>query len=236
MSKLLAIETSTEACSVAISIDGAVHEKFELAPRLHAERVLPMVSALLAERDIELSSLDAVAFGRGPGSFTSLRIGIGVVQGLAWGAGLPVIPVSSLAAVAQSAFEQAMDPDISQVFVALDARMQEVFTAIYERGENGLVSLISDEKVCSASDLLMPQASRVCAAGNGFSVYPELVRMGAEMAVCQTQCWPHASAVCRLAEVWLETRQAMPAALAQPVYIRDNVAVKSIDRPGSAGR
>ncbi len=212
---------------MAISMEGIIHEKFERAPRLHAERVLPMISELLAEVDLDLKALDAIAFGRGPGSFTSLRIGIGVVQGLAWGAGLPVVPVSSLAAVAQGAIEQGLDKEISRICVAVDARMQEVYSAEFTIGLNRLVEPVSPERVCPPAAVQAPNPLLVCGAGNGFSSYPELEQLGAELACCLPQCWPRASAVSRLAEAWLEHQQPLPAAQAQPVYIRDKVAEKS---------
>lgn len=239
MNKLLSIETSTDACSVAISVEGSTHEKFEIIPRLHAERILPMVSALLAEFDLSLGAFDAIAFGRGPGSFTSLRIGIGVVQGLAWGAGLPVVPVSSLAAVAQGAFEQVLDSqkqasepdgDISRICVAIDARMSEVYNAEFEMGLNGLVEPVSAERVCAPADVHVENPRLICGAGNGFSHYPELSKLGADLALCLPECWPKASAVSRLAEAWLEHNNPLPAAQAQPVYIRDKVA----EKPGNS--
>jgi len=235
VNKLLSIETSTDACSVAISMEGSTHEKFEIIPRLHAERILPMVSALLAEFDLSLGAFDAIAFGRGPGSFTSLRIGIGVVQGLAWGAGLPVVPISSLAAVAQGAIEQVLDSqrqaseqdkEISRICVAIDARMSEVYSAEFEMGLNGLVEPVSVERVCKPSVVHVENSRLVCGAGNGFSRYSELSELGTDLALCLPDCWPKASAVSHLAEAWLEHNKPLPAAQAQPVYIRDKVAEK----------
>jgi len=136
MTKLLAVETSTEICSVALYSDGDCSEYYENAPMRHAELLLPAVQTLLDGAGLPLAGLDAIAFGRGPGSFTSLRIGIGVVQGLAWGAGLPVIPVSSLAAVAQAAIA-VTTAEISTICVAMDARMQEVYTANFQRRDDG---------------------------------------------------------------------------------------------------
>jgi len=131
--KILAIETASESCSVALSLDGVLRERSSLAPRGHAERLLPWVQELLAEAGIALQDLDAVAFSRGPGSFTSLRIGIGVAQGLAWGAGLPVVPVSSLRSAAQAAVAHG----VQAAMVALDARMDEVFSGLYRLDEQG---------------------------------------------------------------------------------------------------
>ena len=226
MPKILSIETSTEACSVALGINGVVNEKFELAPRKHAELVLPMVRSVLAEAELPLNAVDVIAFGRGPGSFTSLRIGIGVVQGLAWGAELPVVPVSSLAALAQTAYEHESGPEISRICVAIDARMQEVYSAEFELNTQGIAVLASTEKVCPPRDILVNEPRMTCGAGNGFESYPELEVLGTRLAVCMPDCWPRAGAVCRLAGAWLDHNSPLPAAQAQPVYIRDKVAEK----------
>jgi len=140
--KILALDTSTEACSVAAWEDGAVQEKFEIVRQGHSLRLLPMVDEVLAQAGWALGDCDALAFGRGPGSFTSLRIGAGVVQGLAFGAGLPVVPVSSLLALAQA-------QDANQVLAALDARMDQVYWVCCRRDANGLMQAVSEEAVSS---------------------------------------------------------------------------------------
>ena len=226
MSRLLAIETSAESCSVALAIDGALRERFEHAPMKHAELLLPMVSSLLAEAGIRASDLDAIAFGRGPGSFTSLRIGIGVVQGLAWGAEVGVGPVSSLAAVAQGVVERLEPERGTRVLVAMDARMQEVFHATFSAGDDGIVSLIGEERVSAASAVEVEPPW--LAAGNGFERFDELREL-AKSAVCSLpDTWPRASVVLKLARDWLKDRQALAPGLAQPVYIRNDVAKKSV--------
>lgn len=226
MTRMLAIETSSETCSVALAVNGDVQEKFEHAPRKHAELILPAVSSLLADAGIEASSLDAIAFGRGPGSFTSLRIGIGVVQGLGWGADVPVVPVSSLAAVAQSAFDSGTWSESPQrIVVAMDARMQEVFHATYVMGNDGIVSQEAEEQVSKPSALLA--TGSWLAAGNGFERFDELRELAQGAVCCLPDTWPRASVVLKLAQAWLKDNQALPAALAQPVYIRNNVAQKS---------
>lgn len=226
MNKLLSIETSAESCSVALSIGKNSWEKFEHAPRRHAELILPMVSSLLAEAELALGQLDGIAFGRGPGSFTSLRIGIGVVQGLAWGADLPVVPVSSLAAVAQAAIERGLPPGVGRICVAMDARMQEVYTADFEVDVDGFVIPASEERVCPPGDVCTEDAAGVCAAGNGFEVYPELEKLAGELGFYLPDCWPRAGVISRLAARWLESNKPLPAAQAQPVYIRNKVAIK----------
>jgi tRNA threonylcarbamoyladenosine biosynthesis protein TsaB len=226
VNKLLSIETSAESCSVALSISGETLEKFEHAPRRHAELILPMVRSLLGEAEWTLGQLDGIAFGRGPGSFTSLRIGIGVVQGLAWGADLPVVPVSSLAAVAQAAVERGLPSGVCRICVAMDARMQEVYSTDFEMDADGYVLPLAGERVCPPSDVHPEQPGGVCAAGNGFEVYPELVELAEAMNICLPDCWPRASAVSRLANRWLESNKPLPAEQAQPVYIRNQVAVK----------
>lgn len=225
MKRMLAIETSAETCSVALNAGDEVLERFEHAPMKHAELILPSISGVLAEAGIAVQDLDAIAFGRGPGSFTSLRIGIGVVQGLAWGADRPVVPVSSLAAVAQVAAGERQDlPSESQIVVAMDARMQEVFHAAFRLGADGLVVADGEERVGPPKDL-SPTGQWV-AAGNGFERYDALAQTARKALVCRADAWPRASAVLALAGRWLEHNEPLPAALAQPVYIRNDIAEK----------
>jgi tRNA threonylcarbamoyladenosine biosynthesis protein TsaB len=217
--KLLAIESAFESCSVALSLDGECRERFELAPRGHAALLLPWTEALLAEAGLGLGALDAIAFSRGPGSFTSLRIGIGVAQGLAWGAGLPVAPVSSLQATAQAA------AGINRALVAMDARMQEVYCGRFERIE-GLMREASPENVCApetAASLAEPGWDGI---GNGFSRYAELAALKADLGRVDSDAWPTASAVAELAAAWLSDHAGLPPEQAQPVYLRDKVAEK----------
>ena len=225
MTRMLAIETSAETCSVALSVNGDVQEKFAHAPMKHAELILPAVSSLLADAGIKASRLDAIAFGRGPGSFTSLRIGIGVVQGLAWGADVPVVPVSSLAAVAQSAFDSgSWSESPRRIVVAMDARMKEVFHATFVTGDDGIVAQETEEQVSIPSAVVA--AGSWLAAGNGFERFDELRELAQGAVCCLPDTWPRASVVLKLAQAWLKDNQALSAGLAQPVYIRNNVAQK----------
>ncbi|MGB5292533.1 MAG: tRNA (adenosine(37)-N6)-threonylcarbamoyltransferase complex dimerization subunit type 1 TsaB [Lysobacterales bacterium] len=223
---LLAIETSTETCSVALGIEGEVLENYEHAPRQHAELLLPWVEQLLADAGIGFSSIDAIAFSRGPGSFTSLRIGIGVVQGLAWAANLPVIPVSSLAATAQAAVEQG----VGSALVALDARMNEVFTGTFEVNSKGLMVPVCAERVCSPQSVAPPVHSQTFGIGNGFERYPALAGLSGQLSGIHSDVWPKASSMLLLAREWLNSNEPLCAEQAQPVYLRDNVAKKEKDR------
>lgn len=220
---LLAIETATETCSVALSIDGEVRERYEHAPRKHAELLLPWVQQLMAEAGLNFNALDGIAFSRGPGSFTSLRIGIGVVQGLAWASERPVIPVSSLAATAQAAANEG----ISSALVALDARMNEVFTGLFAVNDRGVMAPVTGERVCSPNDVPAPTRAGTSGVGIGFARYEALDRLAAKLDGVRTDLWPRASTVITLAQDWLRDNDALPAEQAQPVYLRDNVAKKS---------
>ena len=219
---LLAIETATETCSVALAVDGDVVERYSHAPRQHAELLLPWVESVLSDAGIGFASLDAIAFSRGPGSFTSLRIGIGVVQGLAWAADRPVIPVSSLAATAQT----AVDEGIGSALVALDARMNEVFTGRFSVNSNGIMVPDNDEMVCAPEDVQVPADSGLYGVGIGFERYPALSQLSGSLAGVRTDVWPRASSILKLAQEWLLTHEALPVEQAQPVYLRDNVAKK----------
>ena len=221
--KLLAIETSTETCSVALTVNGEVLQRYRHAPRQHAELLLPWVQELLAEAGIGFSSIGAIAFSRGPGSFTSLRIGIGVVQGMAWASGCPVIPVSSLAATAQAAANNGVDTAL----VALDARMNEVFTGLYRINENGIMTLAGEERVCSPDLVPAVTENGVYGVGIGFDRYPSLHEQPVALAGVRAEVWPDAASVLKLSQAWLLNNEALPAELAQPVYLRDNVAQKA---------
>lgn len=222
---LLAIETASETCSVALSVNGAILERYQAAPRQHAELLLPWVAELLAEAELAYTSIDAIAFSRGPGSFTSLRIGIGVVQGLAWAADRPVIPVSSLAATAQAAVADG----VGAALVALDARMDEVFTGVYEVNDNGIMQPVAAEQVCPPESVGVPAVRELFGIGNGFERYATLAALAAQLQGVRADVWPQASAVLQLAQEWLKTNQPLAAELAQPVYLRDDVAKKPVN-------
>jgi tRNA threonylcarbamoyladenosine biosynthesis protein TsaB len=222
---LLAIETATETCSVALSVNGAILERYQPAPRQHAELLLPWIGELLAEAELAYAAIDAIAFSRGPGSFTSLRIGIGVVQGLAWAADRPVIPVSSLAATAQTAARDG----VGAALVALDARMDEVFTGVYVVNESGVMQPASAERVCPPESVGVPAVAEPFGIGNGFERYGALAALAAQLKGVRADVWPKASSVLQLAQEWLKTNQPLAAELAQPVYLRDDVAKKPVN-------
>lgn len=225
MTKLLAIETSAETCSVALHLEGHTTEFFEHAPMRHAELLLPAVRAQLESAGMSLADLDAIAFGRGPGSFTSLRIGIGVVQGLAWGAQLPVVPVSSLAAVAQDAASRA-GVDCRRICVAVDARMQEVYSGVFRLTAGGAIAAEGEEIVCPPAAVELSTDEPFIAAGNGFERFGELKSLADRATLCVPDACPRAERVIQLALDWLGDNEALPAAMAQPVYIRNKVANK----------
>ena len=164
--KILALDSATEACSVALGLDGRVLERYVELERGHAEQLLPMVGEVLAEGGITLGALDAIAFGRGPGGFTGVRLAASVVQGLAFGAGLGVVPVSNLAAVAQRAAD--LHPDARRVLAVNDARMREVYWAEFDVG--GPLSIQGAEHVTAAAEVVLPMKasdSPWVAAGRG---------------------------------------------------------------------
>jgi len=223
--KLLAIETSAEACSVSVLVDGRIHSFDEHAPMRHAELLLPAVRSLLEQAGLALASLDAIAFGRGPGSFTSLRIGIGVVQGLAWGAGLPVVPVSSLAAVAQDSADR-VESGSRSICVAVDARMQEVYFANFRLNDTGFVQLEGEERVCEPGRVHALSGQSFIAAGNGFAQFDELATLAAQASARYPDIRPRAETIGKLALEWLKSNQPLPAVMAQPFYVRNTVALK----------
>ncbi|HEX9627763.1 MAG TPA: tRNA (adenosine(37)-N6)-threonylcarbamoyltransferase complex dimerization subunit type 1 TsaB [Acidiferrobacterales bacterium] len=215
--RLLALDTSTEACSAALTLDGRISERFLLG-RQHSSQLLAMIAELLAEAGIALKQLDALAFGRGPGAFTGLRIGTGVVQGLAFGAGLPVVPVSSLAALAQG--ESA-----PRVLAALDARMGQVYWGAFERDAGGLMRPAGAEGLVTPATLT-PPPGRWWGVGRGWDAYGEALRdrLGPVLEGYTPNAWPHAAQVAVLGAAGFAAGAGVPAEQALPVYLRDDVA------------
>jgi len=217
--KLLAIDSSTDALSVAVGVDAGIRERHEIAPRQHGKLVLPLVDELMAEAGLEVAQLDAVVLGRGPGSFTGLRIAAGVVQGIAFAADLPVACVSSLAILAQGI-------DADHVICAQDARMGEVYAGAFERVD-GLVSPVAPEQVCPAEAVLVPVAFRGLGVGSGFEGYGERLRARLGDSLKRTDSghrYPRARDALELGRVLLEAGGGVEAAQALPVYLRDEVA------------
>ncbi|MDC8012035.1 tRNA (adenosine(37)-N6)-threonylcarbamoyltransferase complex dimerization subunit type 1 TsaB [Tahibacter soli] len=219
---LLAIETSTEACSVALMHRGRVIARSEIAPRRHAELVLPMADALLAEAGLTRRALDGIAVGRGPGAFTGVRLAVSLAQGMALGLDLPVVPVSSLAALAWDAPDNG-----APVLALIDARMGEVYAGTFVRDAvRGLVPLAA-ESVGAADALALPDADAWNVIGSGWDAYRDAARarLGAPPRWSDGALYPQAAAVVQLAAAEFAAGHAVAPELALPVYLRDKVAL-----------
>jgi tRNA threonylcarbamoyladenosine biosynthesis protein TsaB len=222
--KLLALDTATEACSVALLLDDRLIVREDEFERGHAEHILPMVDAVLAEGGVSLRQLDAVAFGRGPGGFTGVRIAASVAQGLAFGASVPVVPISDLAAVAQRVLD--LQPAAMRVLVCGDARMREVYWGCFQR-TGSLAVAVGPEQVSPPAKVSIPPdwpSAGFDAAGRGFRAYPELGRSLAGLQTVHEALLPRAAEVARLAAAEVAAGRVLPAEQALPVYLRDDVA------------
>lgn len=226
--RILAIDTATEACSVALWNNGEVQALFELCPREHTQRILPMVQQVLAESGLSLGQLDALAFGRGPGSFTGVRIGIGIGQGLALGADLPMIGVSTLQTMAQGAFRLTA---ASRVLAAIDARMGEVYWGEFERNAEGdWLGEATEAVMTPEQTLARAQTLSGCWAtvGTGWQTYPELIG-GSNVQLTDGQMLlPQAEDMLPLALSLWASGQAVSVENAEPVYLRNEVTWKKL--------
>jgi tRNA threonylcarbamoyladenosine biosynthesis protein TsaB len=222
--KILALETSTEYCSVALLLGGQCLTREVRAGQRHSELLLPMVDEVLAEGGVTLRTLDAIAFGEGPGSFTGLRIACGVAQGLALGADLPVAGVSTLAALAQAAASP-------QVIACLDARMGEVYCATY-RCDQVDWARRSAVTLCNPGDVPVPEGSGWVGCGSGFDAFADVLRerYRGHMERVVPGLFPHAREVALLAVSVVAAGLAVAPEHAIPVYVRDKVALKSAER------
>lgn len=220
--RLLAIDTTEDACSAALLVDGAASARFEVAARRHSELILPMMDELLADAGLRLADLDALAFARGPGAFTGVRIAAAVAQGAALGAGLPVVPVSSLQALAQGAYRAH---GVGSALAALDARMGEVYWGVYRVDAGGVMRAVVDERVCTPRDVPRLDGDEWIGVGSGWVAHAEsLGRCCIVQAPPYTDAFVHAQDVATLAAVLYGEGAAVAAEDALPVYLRDEVA------------
>lgn len=224
--RILALDTSTEWCSVAIGDGTEWRVRESHAGSLHSECLLPMVRALLIDTGLALAGLDGIAFGAGPGSFTGIRVGCGIAQGLAFGADLPVLPVSTLEALAH---EARRVHGWRRVLPCLDARMREVYAAAYAaRGEEW--HTLMEPRVTSPDDVAVPpDCVGVRGAGNGFNAYPTLAGR-LELAEVDADLRPSARAIGELALPRLAAGHGVAAADALPTYVRHRVALTTVER------
>lgn len=234
MTKLLAVDTSGEACSVALSIGGEVREQFEIVPRLHARKILPMVQTLLAEAELSPGHLDAIAFGRGPGSFTGLRICAGVVQGLAFAADVPTLPVSSLAALAQGVYRRH---GYHHIVTVQDARMDELYWAVVEI-QDGLATVLSDDQLTAPEALdkangFLSVANDWVGIGDGWKFAEQLPdAVISKVQIIDEPCHIQAQDIIQLAQRDYQEGRAVSAEMALPVYLRGKTAWRKIDEQG----
>lgn len=222
--RILALETSTEYCSVALWQDGAIVERCELVGQKHSELLMQMLDGVLREAGMTLAQIDGIAFGMGPGSFTGVRIACGAAQGLALGADLPVLGVCTLQALAQASGHE-------RVIVALDARMAEVYHAAYEK-RNGEWVAASEPGLCLPQEAPLVEGAGWFGAGSGYLAHGEALgeRYAAALAAVDAQAVPQASAIAQLAAVMFAAGQGVDAAQAMPLYLRDKVALKTCER------
>lgn len=234
--KILALDTSTENCSVALMINDQIFTRSEVAPRDHTKKILPMVDEVLKEAGISLHDLDALAFGRGPGSFTGVRIGIGIAQGLSFGAELPMIGISTLAAMAQACYRVNQS---KQVATAIDARMSEIYWAQYIRQDNGEWSTLfmKDTDGAQGECVIPPQEllDNVSAsegiwaqAGTGWAAYQETLSQLPLNMQSSDILYPEAQDIAVLAQLEWNKGNTVDAEQASPTYLRDKVTWKKL--------
>ncbi|HVA54406.1 MAG TPA: tRNA (adenosine(37)-N6)-threonylcarbamoyltransferase complex dimerization subunit type 1 TsaB [Gammaproteobacteria bacterium] len=220
---ILALETSTQQCTVALLTNSGILERSQMAERAHAEMILPMVEILLTEAGLSLNQLDALAFGRGPGGFTGVRVATAVVQGLAFGAQLPVVPVSDLMALAAGAYRVY---GAKKILACMDARMGQVYWCVYTvEAADDLTACLS-ETLSAPHSVQLPDTEEWFRAGSGFNAYKDVLEahLGSALHGQDAALLPVAQDIAVLARLFLTRGQAVSAEAALPVYLRDQVA------------
>lgn len=221
---ILALDASTEYCSVALWIDGEVNERVAASGQAHSEQLLNLVDAVLADGGLQLCGLDGIAYGQGPGSFTGLRVACAVTQGLAFPSGIPVAGIGTLHAM-------AVNCGAGRVLCCLDARMGEIYHAAYVREGDGYAEF-SSPRVCAPEEAPLPTGNGWTACGSGFAEYGDVLRQryGTALLAVAEDVHPRAGSMARLAAPLFAQGRGMPAEMAVPVYIRDKVALKTAER------
>jgi len=225
---ILALDTCTESCSAALLYKGELFEQVEMTQRGHSDLILGMMDNVLQQAETNISTIDAIAFGRGPGSFTGVRVGVGVAQGIAFARDIPVIPVSTLLAVAQDAADTL---DVDYIAVAMDARMGEVYCAHFERN-NGIVERLDSERVCPPEQFKPYSEQQWVGVGTGWREYDSILRenFAANLDKVVFEHYPNASVMIKLAGIEADAGRMIAADKALPVYLRDNVAKKKAEQ------
>ncbi len=221
---ILALDTCTELCSVALLYQGKLYQQNQMTQRGHSDMVLSMMTALFEEAETTVADIDVLAFGRGPGSFTGVRVGVGVAQGIAYASDIPVVAVSTLAAVAQTAADEL---NIDHLAVAMDARMGEIYCASYQR-QKDLVTLVDEERVCPAEKFSRFSDDNWLGVGTAWREYEQPLSNNFALSHGQyfADYYPHAASIIKLAKREAEAGRTASADQALPVYLRNNVAKK----------
>jgi tRNA threonylcarbamoyladenosine biosynthesis protein TsaB len=227
----LAIDASTEACSVALTFNNQTISEFELAPQSHSLLLLPMIDRLLKKADIKLAQLDGLIFGQGPGSFTGVRIGVGVAQGLAFAADLKVVGVSTLQVMAQKAYSMHQQVD---VIATIDARMSEVYAGYYQLNEQGIMESVLSDTVLPPAKLAeylsehLAKEQQVYGVGTGWDAYKNELESLKINAGSPEILFPNAEELLEIGQYYFSKGMAVSAENAQPVYVRDTVSWKKL--------
>lgn len=228
--RILALDTATPACSVAIWQDGNIIAKQRLVEQQHSQYILPMIEQLLSEGQLSLAQLDAIAVGKGPGSFTGVRMAVSVAQGLAFGANLPILPISTLAILAEQAYQLTGH---TQVLTAIDARMNELYWAVYQKNAQQQWHCYQTEQVIAAGQIEQQvthwpmdyQQAIWATAGTGWQVSPQLLSQ--QLTLVNTAVvYPYAEFMLPLAVTAWQQQLQIPAQQCQPSYLRNDVAWK----------
>lgn len=226
---IVALDTATEACSVALMCNGEVQHRYQVAAKIHAKVLLPMLDELMAEAQLNPQQLNAVAFGRGPGGFTGVRIATAAAQAIALGADIPAAPVSTLAAIASRANRECGHQKIA---VAVDARMGEVYWGAYDA--TSVEPVLTGEEVVCHPDAVATLDSQWVAAGTGWQTYPEQLAAVSDANIIEgVDPFPHAVDILTIGAEMIRQNRGVAAEMALPVYLRDNVARTEAERAKS---